>query len=767
MAPAPGPAAPGVSSARRLLTRLRDVMAGSGSPQARLDKIVRLIAAEMVAEVCSCYLVRPGEVLELFATVGLNPEAVHRTRLRVGEGLVGAVAASAGSIALADAPSHPSFAYRPETGEDPFQSFLGVPILREGKVRGVLTIQNQRRRQYPEEEVETLQTIAMVVAELVAGGEMGGKGELASPEAGAAMPARLAGQPLNGGLAQGLAVLHRPQVTIRQMVAEDVDAEQARFQTGLETMRTSLDQLLARTAKSGIAESSDILETYRMFAQDRGWIGRIAEAIRTGLTAEAAIQRVRNDMNARMAHLTDPYIRERLYDFEDLANRLLLHLSGKTSAAASGTLPEEFVLIARSIGPAELLDYEESRLKALVLEEGSQASHVAIVAKALDIPVVGRCAGVMTLAEPFDPVIVDADNGQIFIRPAEDVQEAFNQNLILRSRRRRAFAETARQPAVTRDGTAISIQLNAGLLVDLPHLHETAADGVGLYRTEIPFMVRSEYPDVQAQTELYGRVLDQADGKPVVFRTLDVGGDKVLPYFDEVEQDNPALGWRAIRIGLDRPAMLRKQLRALIRAAAGRQLSVMFPMIADVGEFERARSLLDRELERAAAEADAAAGAPALPTRVEVGLMVEVPALMWQLPAILARADFLAVGTNDLMQYLYASDRGNPKLAARYDPLSPAFLAALAELRRAAEAAGRPIGVCGEMAGRPIEAMALLGIGYRRLSMSPGGVGPVKAMVRSLELGPLAEYMTQLRVSSSGSLRDKLKSYAQDHGILI
>ncbi|NBB82861.1 MAG: phosphoenolpyruvate--protein phosphotransferase [Alphaproteobacteria bacterium] len=757
---APGAAAPGVSSARRLLARLRDVMAGTGSPQARLDKIVRLIAAEMVAEVCSCYLIRPGEVLELFATVGLNPEAVHRTRLRVGEGLVGAVAVGAQAIALADAPSHPSFAYRPETGEDPFQSFLGVPILRQGKVRGVLTIQNQRRRTYPEEEVETLQTIAMVVAELAVGGEMGGKGELASPEAGASMPARLVGQSLNPGLAQGLAVLHRPQVTIRQMVAEDVDHELSRFQTGLETMRSSLDQLLARTAQSGIADTRDILETYRMFAEDRGWLGRIAEAIRTGLTAEAAIQRVRNDMSARMAHLTDPYIRERLYDFEDLANRLLLHLSGKTSAAASGTLPEDCVLIARSIGPAELLDYEEARLRALVLEEGSQASHVAIVAKALDIPVIGRCAGIMALADPLDPVIVDADNGQIFVRPAEDVQEVFNRNLVLRGERRRAFAETSRLPAVTRDGIAVSIQLNAGLLVDLPHLKETAADGIGLYRTEIPFMVRAEYPDVRAQTELYARVMAQAEGKPVVFRTLDVGGDKRLPYFGEIEQENPALGWRAIRIGLDRPAMLRQQLRALIRAAAGRPLSVMFPMIADVVEFERARALLDMELARATD--DGSAGPPA---RVSVGVMVEVPSLIWQLPAILERVDFLSVGTNDLLQYLFACDRGNPRLANRYDTLSPAFLAALARLAGAADRAGVPITVCGEMAGRPIEAMALLGLGFRRLSMSPAGVGPVKAMIRCVTLEGLAEYMTQLIGTPTYSLRSNLRNYAQDHGI--
>jgi len=761
MASKTGSAPPGISPHRRLLARLRDVMAGSGTAQARLDKIVRLIAAEMVAEVCSCYLIRPGETLELFATIGLNPEAVHRTRLRVGEGLVGAVARSAESMALADARDHPAFAYRPETGEDPYRSFVGVPILRGSKVRGVLTIQNKIRRHYAEEEIETLQTIAMVVAELVAGGEMGGPTELASSEAGAAMPTRIGGTTLNGGLAQGLAVLHRPQVTIREMVADNIDDELERFAEATRTMQSSLDQLVARTRNAGIDEPRDILETFRMFAEDRGWLGRIAEAIRTGLTAEAAIQRVRNDMSARMAHLTDPYIRERLSDFEELANRLLMHLAGRTSAASAEALPDEIVLVARSIGPAELLDYGDGRIRALVLEEGSATSHVAIVARALDIPAVSRCAGVMSQVEPLDPVIVDGDNAQVLVRPAEDVQDLFNENQALRARRQREYAELAELPAETRDGVRLSLALNAGLLVDLPHLAETGADGIGLYRTEIPFMVRSAYPDVAAQTDLYARVLEQAGNRPVVFRTLDIGGDKTLPYLGDVEQENPALGWRAVRIGLDRPAMLSQQLRALVRGAAGRPLSIMFPMVAEIGEFDRARALLDAELDRARAEARPT------PSSLAVGTMVEVPALMWQLPELLRRADFLAVGTNDLLQYLFAADRANPLTAGRYDPLSPPFLAVIDQLVQACRTAGKPLSVCGEAAGRPVEALALIGLGVRALSMAPGSVGRIKAMVRSLEVGPLADYLRMMTGRSAASMRPALLAYARDHDISI
>ncbi len=749
-----------VSPSRRLLSRLRDVMAGSGDGASRLDKIVHLIAAEMVTEVCSTYVMRPGDVLELFATVGLNPEAVHKTRLRVGEGLVGEVAATARSLAIANAPAHPNFAYRPETGEEAYHSLLGVPVLRGGRVRGVLVIQHRERRNYSEEDVETLQTVAMVVAELVAGQQLAASGEIAGDGAGGGLPSRIEGVSLNAGLAQGIAVLHRPQLTVREMVAEDPAAEQARLWQAVDAMHSSLDALLASTAHA-LADSQDILETYRMFAEDRGWLNRITDAIMTGLTAEAAVQRVQDDMRARIVHMTDPYLRERLADFEDLANRLLLHLAGKTSAAAAGTLPDDVVLVARSIGPAELLDYDQRRLRALVLEEGSAASHVAIVARALDIPVVGQCPDVLSRTEPLDPVIVDGDNGQIFIRPADDVQAVFIENAELRERRKREMAGLAKLPATSRDGVGVSLHINAGLLLDMPHLHDTGAEGVGLYRTEIPFMVRAAYPDVAVQTELYSRVLDQADGKPVVFRTLDVGGDKRLPYFADVPQENPALGWRAIRIGLDRPAMLRNQLRALLRASRGRPISVMFPMIAEVSELDAAVRLL--ELERARAEGNRFEA----PKSLSVGVMIEVPSLLWQLPAVLSRVDFVSVGSNDLLQYLFASDRDNPKLAQRYDPLSPAFLNVLRDLIARCDEAGVPISVCGEMAGRPLEAMALVGLGLRRLSAAPVAIGGLKTMIRSLDVAAVTHYLELLCQGEQKSVRNSLKAFARDRGIVL
>jgi len=754
-------AAASVSGTRRLLRRLRDIMAGSGTAQERLDRIVRVIAAEMVAEVCSAYVMRAGEVLELFATEGLRPEAVHRTRLRVGEGLVGVIAATARPLALADAQSHPNFAYRPETGEEVFHSLMGVPILRGGRVLGVLVVQNRTLRHYTEDEIEVLQTIAMIVAELAASGQLVNPLEIAQSQGGGMLPMRLVGVRLNAGLAVGPAVLHEPRVVIRQVVAEDVSAELVRLRHAVAAMREAIDELVATSREFGVGEHHDVIETYRMFAADRGWVARIADAIRSGLTAEAAVQKVRDDTRTRMMQVSDPYLRERLFDLEDLANRLQQHLSGRPPSAAWAELPPEFILVARAMGPAELLDYARRRIMGLVLEEGSPTAHVAIVARAFDIPVVGRVDDATSRTEAGDIVVVDGDHAQVLIRPSADIQQSVTAAVEARSRRR-AFYETLRSaPAVTRDGIEIKLLLNAGLLLDLAQLSATGAEGVGLFRTEFPLMVRDTFPDVEEMTEFYQRVFEQAEHRPVVFRTLDIGGDKVLPYLPHAFEDNPAMGWRAIRIGLDRPAMLRQQLRALIRAAEARTLMVKFPMVAEVAELERARALIDMELARAAKEGRV------FPKSIKIGVMLEVPALLWQLPTLCARIDFLSIGTNDLLQFLFACDRGNPRLAERYDPLSAPMLALLREVIASAQAAGVSLSMCGDMAGNPIEAMALIALGFRTLSMAATSIGPVKTMIRSLDVGEVADYLGEIGSRPDHSLRPKLEAYARDHDITL
>jgi phosphotransferase system, enzyme I, PtsP len=750
-----------VSGTRRLLRRLRDIMASAANSQDRLDRIVRIIAAEMVAEVCSVYIMRAGEVLELFATEGLRPEAVHRTRLRVGEGLVGLIAATARPLALEDAQAHPAFAYRPETGEEIYHSLMGVPILRGGRILGVLIVQNRISRRYAEDEIEVLQTIAMIVAELAASGELVNPLEIAPSQAGGMLPVRLVGVRLNPGLAIGPAVLHEPRLAIRQVVAEDIAAELERLRRAVAAMRESVDELVVASHGLGAGEHRDVLETYRMFAADRGWIARIADAIRSGLTAEAAVQKVRDETGTRMMQASDPYLRERLVDLDDLANRLLKHLSTRLPNAAWAELPLEFILIARAMGPAELLDYAHRRVIGLVLEEGSPTAHVAIVARALDIPVVGRVGGAVSRIETGDVVILDGDHAQILIRPSQDVQQSTAAAVEARIRRVTLYDSLRTAPAVTRDGIGIKLLLNAGLLIDMPQLAATGAEGVGLFRTEIPFMVRDTFPAVEDQTEFYRSVFDQAGGRPVVFRTLDIGGDKLLPYLPHASEDNPAMGWRAIRIGLDRPAMLREQLRALVRAAEGRNLLVKFPMIAEIPELERARALLDMELAYAAGEGRAP------PASVKIGVMLEVPALLWQLPALCRRIDFLSIGTNDLLQFLFACDRGNPRLADRYDPLSAPMLAMLREVVVQTCASTVPLSMCGEMAGNPIEAMVLIALGFRTLSMAGTAIGPVKTMIRSLDAAAVADYIDEIGERPDHSLRPKLEAYARDHAIAL
>ncbi|MBB4265615.1 phosphoenolpyruvate--protein phosphotransferase [Roseospira visakhapatnamensis] len=745
---------------RRLLGRLREHMAGGGTPQDRLDRTVRLIAEDLRADVCSCYVMRAGEVLELFATQGLSQDAVHRTRLRVGEGLVGAIAARARPLNVSYAWEHPSFVYRPETGEEMYASLMGVPMLRGGQVIGVLAVQNRARRVYSDLEVETLETVAMVLAEMLAGTGLVSFDELAPVTGNAVLPLRMEGLCLNAGAVLGTAVYHRPTVHIEKLICENPDTELERLRTALQAMRRSLDDMI-RSHVDLAGDQQEILEAYRMFADDAGWVARISDAIRSGLTAEAAVRKVDDDMKVRLAQASDPYIRERLHDLEDLANRLLLHLTGQGQTAANRPMPEDAILVCRSLGPAELMDYPRGTVRGVLMEEGTPTMHAVIVARAMDIPVLGRLPGLYTRIAPLDAVALDADNAQVFVRPSDDVRDTFTASLTARQARRAAYLAERDLPFVTGDGEPVTVMMNAGLLMDMAHLEGTGAMGVGLYRTELPFMTRPSLPDVPTQTLLYQKILEQAGGKPVVFRTLDVGSDKILPYWSNDAEDNPAMGWRSIRITLDRPAVLRSQVRALVRASAGHDLRVMFPMVADVDEFDAARRLVDAELSRAAGRGQS------LPETVCVGTMLEVPALLFQFDEVLRRVDFVSLGSNDLLQFLFAADRGNPRVSGRYDTLSMPVLRLLRRVLEQCQAAETPVTVCGEMAGRPLEAMALVGLGYRALSMSAPGVGPVKQMLRSMDSQAVGAYVRRLLETPGGSPRTALRAYARDHGIKV
>ncbi|PSC05855.1 phosphoenolpyruvate--protein phosphotransferase [Alsobacter soli] len=747
---------------RLLLRRLREVMAEPVSAQARLDKIVVLIASNMVAEVCSFYVLRADGTLELYATEGLKREAVHLTTMRAGEGLVGLIAQKAQPLNLPNAQSHPAFSYKPETGEEIYQSFLGVPVLRAGNTLGVLVVQNRAHRLYSEEEVEALQTTAMVLAEIIASTEFQ---SLARPGADIALrrPFSLMGQPLSDGVGLGHVVLHEPRVVVSNLIADDPTRETRRLDEAVADLRSSIDNLIDRGDVAHGGEHREVLETFRMFAHDQGWIRRLREAVASGLTAEAAVERVQSDNRARMMRQTDPYLRERLHDLDELANRLLHRLVGRDIVGGQTVLPENAILVARSMGPAALLDYDRKHLRGLVLEEGGPTSHIAIVARALGIPAVGNVENIAGLAETGDALIVDGGVGQIHLRPQPDVEAAFREKARLRARRQEQYRALRDRPAITRDGVRVALNLNAGLVIDLPHVEETGADGIGLFRTELQFMVAERLPSTAEQLSLYRTVLDALPGKSVTFRTLDIGGDKVLPYMRAMEEENPALGWRAIRIGLDRPGLLRAQVRALLKAAGGREMRIMFPMVATVDEFARAKAIVQRELGHLERHNHQ------LPSEVKLGVMIEVPSLLFQIDEMAREADFLSVGSNDLMQFLFAADRENPQMADRFDPLHPACMRALKTIADAGARAGIPVTLCGELGGRPLEAMALLSLGYRSLSMSPASIGPVKAMLLSLDLESLMEAAEGwLAERTAGeSLRPHYTAYAKKHGVAL
>lgn len=748
-----------IGGPRLLLKRLREVMAEPVSAQERLDKTVVLIAANMVAEVCSVYVLRTDATLELYATEGLNPDAVHLTTMRKGEGLVGLVAKEAEAVTTSDVQHHPSFAFKPETGEEIYNAFLGVPILRGGETLGVLVVQNRAARTYTEEEIEALLTVSMVLAEMIASGELQA---LARPGADIAgrRPLHLNGSGLAEGVGLGHVVLHEPRVVVKTFIAEDPVKETQRLESAVEGLRDAIDTMLDRGDVARAAETREVLEAYRMFAHDRGWLIKMREVIATGVTAEAAVQRVQSDTRARMQRVADPLIRERLYDLDDLANRLLRQLTGDGHHVPAEAMPKDAILVARSMGPAALLDYARDSLRGLILEEGGPTTHVAIVARAIGIPTVGEVEGITSLVEEGDAIIVDGSTGDVQVRPPADVEAAYAEKVRFRARRQEQYRTLRKRPSVTRDGQPIGLFLNAGLLIDLPHVKESGAAGIGLFRTELQFMIASQFPRTSEQHALYKAVLEAAGDRPVTFRTLDIGGDKVLPYMHKVEEENPALGWRAIRLGLDRPGLMRSQLRALLQAAAGRELRVMFPMIAAVEEFDQARAVVEREITFLRRH-----GKP-LPDLVKLGAMVEVPSLLWNLDGILARVDFLSVGSNDLFQFMFAVDRGNARVANRFDPLSTPLMRALKDVADKAAEAGVPVTLCGELASRPLEAMALIGLGYRQLSMSPTAIGPVKAMLLDADAAELEAVVAHhLANPSKQSLREMLRNFAETHGI--
>jgi phosphotransferase system, enzyme I, PtsP len=756
-----------VDAARQILTRLHDVMASRARAQEKLDDVVDIIGESLSSEVCSIYLLREG-MLELFATRGLNKKAVHVTRMAIGEGLTGVIAERVETLNLAEAKAHPDFQYRPETGEEKFHSFAGVPIVYRERAVGVLCVQHVEPRRYEDVEIEALQTTAMVLSELITNAELVDEEEALGLTPEQSGPQIISGLTLVKGLGAGIAAYHQPRVQITQVVADDIEAERHRVYNAFDKMREQIDGLSAQAEFGVGGEHEEVLATYKMFAYDEGWSRRINEAIDSGLTAEAAIERVQQHTRMRMREIDDPLLADRMHDLEDLSNRLLRIVAGQLGTAAQQGLRKDTILIARNLGPAELLEYDRRRLKGVILEEGSLTAHVVIVARAMGVPVLGRAnngnGGLRGTVRDGDEILLDAGAATATVRPTAPVSDAFAQRFAKSKERQAVYASLRDVEPFTKCGNRIQVMMNAGLRDDISSLAMTGADGVGLFRTEFQFLVSATLPQRERQQKLYRDVLDAAGEKPVIFRTVDIGGDKSVPYLasDMASQDeNPAMGWRALRLALEREGLMKAQARSLLEAAAGRSLYVMFPMVSEVWEFDAAKAVFDEQL------AFLRSKKKMVPEAIHFGAMLEVPALAEVLDLLLPRLSFLSIGTNDLTQFLYAADRGNPALAERYDWLSIAIMRFLRRVAQQTVGSGVDIGVCGEMGGRRLEALALLGIGYRRLSITPAAVGPIKELVRKVDLAELSDAMTRWLGEPNTNLREELSAWAEEREIEV
>lgn len=736
-----------------LLQKLSETLAKPQTLGTRLSKATRIIAEDLGAETAILYLLTPDHYLDVYAHYDNSTTNNKKVRFRVGEGIVGFIASTGQSLICENISRHQNFLHRPGIADHINLALLGVPLLTPRGVIGVLTLQNPPSKPFEQWREKTLTEVGNFLACVR---ELERFPALNTKDGKVEGIQTLQGISFNTGLSIGTALIHQPQAWRETEFSINPKQESERLKIAIRDMIDSIDHLLESTPNLE-KNTQEVLSSYRMIASDRGWVRKIQEYIQKGFTAEASVQKVRRHTRERYAQIGDYLLKARLSDLEDLASRLLKHLSGKDSI--SEDLPESTILIAHNLGPAELLDYDRRFIKGLVLEEGVHTAHVAIIARALDIPVVGRIPLLLTHVSSGDKLIVDGIEGKVIVNPNNEALQDVREKITKLKKSQIINKELRDKPCQTLDNIPISLTLNAGLPIDLHHLEELHFHGVGLYRTEIPFMLRSSFPDVKAQTEIYQDVIEQAQGKSVTFRTLDIGGDKVLPYMWRVLDENPVLGWRAIRVSLDKPSILRQQVRALIRASQGKVLRILFPLISDISEYREACQHVMHEWNRTQSHL--------LPSSLSFGVMLEVPSIVDQLEDLLKEVDFVSVGTNDLFQFYYACDRTNPTVSNRYDVLSSSFLKYLRKIRITCEDAAVPFSICGEMAGKPLEALALLAIGYHSLSVPGPSAAHIKKMILNLPLKEAEDFLSTSLEECTPSLRSTLHSFAHKHNVFI
>lgn len=752
-----------------LLEDVSRIVAASHDLRETLDHITALLAERMGVEVCSLYL-EEDDQLVLRSTRGLDPSAVGRVRMAPDEGLTGLAFQTGEPVNVEHASRHPRYKFFPGIGEEVFHAYLGVPLIHRKRPIGVLTVQTVAPRAFTSDEVRLLVTAASQISTVVAHARLL-HAQTRVPERpeppGSPGPSAPPGSVLRGigvapGVARGAALplteemglehAHEPPRGTPRDERERFEEAVARSIEEVEALRREVDRALS-------PEDGAIFHAHLLMLEDRGLGDRVRHRIEAGESAAQAVTAVGRDYIETFRKLEDPYLRERAADVRDVAQRLLRRLRGGEGEPGRLELREPTVVIARDLTPSEFVRLIQPNLAGVAVVAGGRNSHTAILCRSAGIPAVVGLPPDLPRVEPGQPVILDGNAGMVYLSPPETVAREYARLAEDSARADQELRAHVGAPAATRDGLAVRLLGNAALLSDVPRILEAGGEGVGLYRTEFPFLIRSAFPDEDEQVEIYGKILAALGGRPATLRTLDVGGDKTLPYLPLPREDNPHLGWRSIRVSLELEEPFRIQVRALLRASLLGPLRVVFPMISTVGELRRARGIVDEER---AALAERGIRVPPVP----VGAMIEVPSAALAVEHLAPLADFFSLGTNDLAQYLLAVDRANRRVAHLYEPLHPAVLGVIARVVEEARRWARPVGVCGEMASRVLGAAALLALGVDELSVSPGSLPRVRRFVQTADAGRLRRLAPRLTAAPDAEdVRALLREELAEQGV--
>lgn len=747
----------------KILRQITQEVNAASTLEEALDVVVKRICEALPADACSIFVCDDvkGEYV-LMATQGLNSKQVGKTRVKFGSGLIGLVGEREEPISIDDAPSHSQYLHRPELSEEEYHGFLGIPIIERGELLGILMVQQRNVRFFAEEEEAFCMTLAIHLAAEIAHarakGALSGLGKRKRRKKG--IQTLLSGVSGGQGVGMGIGVLIASVADLDAVLDkkhENASLEIADFEQALAASRDEIQALQIQAKKNLSAAENALFDAYLRLLDSRTFIHEIVSEIQSGFFAQAALKRVIKKHVLHFESLDDSYLRERAADFRDLGRRILAHLQKKESETLE--YPEESILIGEEVTPSALMEIPREYLRGIISVTGSSNSHVAILARALGVPAVLGVSGAMMSQLAGQELIVDGYNGQIYLSPSSEMKKEFR-TLVEEEEQLDKELETLRAlPAETQDGHSLSLYVNTGLAVEGGLSLSVGAEGVGLYRTETPFLLRDRFPTEEEQRIMYRQLLQTFAPRPVVMRTLDIGGDKSLPYFT-IDEDNPFLGWRGIRITLDHPEIFLQQIRAMLQASTGlNNLSLLLPMITSVNEVDQALRLIHQAHDELIKEN--------IPVEMpSIGLMVEVPAAVYQAYELGKRVDFLSVGSNDLIQYLLAVDRNNPRVANLYDGLHPAVLRALSQSVKAAHRAGKPIGICGELAGDPVAVPLLLAMGFDTLSMNARILPRIKWVIRNFSHHRAEELLEQvLKMDDPKEVRLHMESALEETGL--